>query len=132
MNSDSTPEVASVADGVTSAQDTNQSHSPVFAKDNKPVVKLESSCKKEEKIEGAKKDEPKSETQKAPITPKGKYELRASTLIPRDYGDEDEDEEDDGKKKNVEAVIDLTEDDDAPVVTKEKTPIKTEGPGMHT
>lgn len=72
----------------------------------------------------------------APTTPKGKYDLRASTLVPRDYGtqlDPAEDEENGGKKK-VEAVIDLTEDDDEVKGNKPglKTPFSTDDSGMCT
>ena len=67
----------------------------------------------------------------APTTPKGKYDLRPSTLVPRDYGtqlDDPSEDGDSGEKKKVEAVIDLTEDDEEgpkvskPVSTKPTTP----------
>lgn len=75
---------------------------------------------------------------KAPATPKGKYDLRPSTLVPRDYGTQLDDpgEDEDGDKKKVEAVIDLTEDDEEgpkvskPVTTKTTPP--TDGSGMRT
>ena len=54
--------------------------------------------------------------------------------MPRNYEIKDEDDEEEDEKKddkNVEAVIDLTEDDDAPVVTSE-TLDKKDGPSMHT
>ena len=91
---------------------------------------------KEEKLERPKSEGPKNEVpeKKVPITPKGKYELRASTLTPKNYGNEDEDEDEDGsnrEEKKVEAVIDLTDDDDV-AITKEKTPSKKDGPGMYT
>ena len=76
---------------------------------------------------------------KVPITPKGKYDLRPSTLVPRDYGTQLDDPCEDGEsgdKKKVEAVIDLTEDDEEgskvskPVTTK-ATPA-TDGSGIRT
>jgi len=77
---------------------------------------------------------------KAPVTPKGKYDLRPSTLVPRDYGTQLDETSEDGEnddKKKVEAVIDLTEDDEEgpkvnkPVSTKTATP-PSDGSGMHT
>ena len=76
---------------------------------------------------------------KAPATPKGKYDLRPSTLVPRDYGTQLDDPGEDGEngdKKKVEAVIDLTEDDEeAPKISKPvdtKTTPSTDGSGMRT
>ena len=119
-----------------SALDSNNLDTLDVVEDSKGSAMIESSGLKEETKEWPKKEEPKTETpeKKIPITPKGKYELRASTLMPRNYEikDEDDDEEDEKKDdKNVEAVIDLTEDDDAPVVTNE-TLDKKDGPSMHT
>lgn len=75
----------------------------------------------------------------APSTPKGKYALRASTLVPRDYGSQlDDPADEDGDNKKVEAVIDLTADDEAeqaepkvikPVITKKTV---TDDSGMRT
>ena len=87
---------------------------------NSQTVGMESSSLKEVNPEDPEK--------KAPTTPKGKYDLRPSTLVPRDYGEEDEDEN--GEKKKVEAVIDLTEEDEVeakeikPVTTKPALPLK--------
>ncbi len=116
----------------TNTQVTNHSHSPsVNTQDNKPAAKMKPNVLKEEKNEVA-------ETKNAPSTPKGKYALRASTLVPRDYGSQLNDPADeDGDKKKVEAVIDLTADDEAvqaepkvtkPVITKKTT----DDSGMHT
>jgi len=75
---------------------------------------------------------------KAPVTPKGKYDLRPSTLVPRDYGTQLDETSEDGEnddKKKVEAVIDLTEDDEEgpkvnkPVSTKTATP-PSDGSGI--
>ena len=59
----------------------------------------------------------------SPISSKGKYDLRPSTLVPRDYGEEEEEES--AEKKKVEAVIDLTEDDEVGVEAKESKPVET-------
>ena len=119
-----------------SALDSNNLDTLDVVEDSKESAMVESSGLKEETKEWPKKEEPKTETpeKKVPITPKGKYELRASTLMPRNYEIKDEDDEEEDEKKddkNVEAVIDLTEDDDAPVVTNE-TLDKKDGPSMHT
>ncbi|KAL9959680.1 hypothetical protein ACROYT_G033023 [Oculina patagonica] len=109
----------------TNTQVTNNSHSPsVYKEDTKPAAKMKPSVQKEEKNEVP-------ETKNAPSTPKGKYALRASTLVPRDYGSQlDDPADEDGDKKKVEAVIDLTADDEAvqaepkvtkPVITKKTT-----------
>lgn len=115
-----------------SALDSNNLDTLDVVEDSKESAMVESSGLKEETKEWPKKEEPKTETpeKKVPITPKGKYELRASTLMPRNYEIKDEDDEEEDEKKddkNVEAVIDLTEDDDAPVVTSE-TLDKKDGP----
>lgn len=99
---------------------TNQSSIPVISKDLEPVVKLETTAIKEEKhiaVKEKKHEEPRRREvlEKIPSTPKGKYDLRASTLIARDYWSkekEEKEDEEDKKKGNVEAVIDLTEDED--------------------
>ena len=128
------PVTESDAIGSSSALNTNHTHSAV--KESKPVVKMEvTECKEQKqeglKTEGLKSEGPKNEVleKKVPITPKGKYELRASTLVPRDYGMRDEDDES-GENKKVEAVIDLTDDDDI-AVTKEK-PKATNASGILT
>ena len=77
---------------------------------------------------------------KAPATPKGKYDLRPSTLVPRDYGTQLDNPGEDGEsgdKKKVEAVIDLTEDDEEAVkISKPAESTKTtppaDGSGMVT
>lgn len=129
VSSNNTATVVSDANRVTGPQVTNNSHSPVFTKDTKPAAKMEAEACKEDK-EAAKSEGPKAEApeSKTPITPKGKYELRASTLIPRDYGIRDDDEDESDGKKKVEAVIDLTEDADV-VITKQKTPVRGDGSG---
>lgn len=134
VTSENTTPVVLNAVSVTVAQDTNHSHSPIVTKNTEKMVKMEAAVSKEEKLERPKSEGPKNEIpeKKVPITPKGKYELRASTLTPKNYGNEDEDEDEDGsdqEKKKVEAVIDLTDDDDV-AVTKEKTPSKKDGPGV--
>ena len=63
----------------------------------------------------------------SPISSKGKYDMRPSTLVPRDCGEEEEEES--GEKKKVEAVIDLTEDDEVEAETKESKPVETK-PGL--
>ena len=69
----------------------------------------------------------KSQEKQSPISSKGKYDLRPSTLVPRDYGEEEEEES--AEKKKVEAVIDLTEDDEVEVERKESKPVETK-PGL--
>ena len=59
----------------------------------------------------------------SPISSKGKYDMRPSTLVPRGYGKEKEEES--AEKKKVEAVIDLTEDHEVEVETKESKPVET-------
>ena len=65
----------------------------------------------------------KSQEKQSPISSKGKYDLRPSTLVPRDYGEEEEEES--AEKKKVEAVIDLTEDDEVGVEARESKPVET-------
>lgn len=108
-------------------QDTNDSESPSFDKEEEetePATQMKPDVTKEEKTESPEKKAP---SQAAPSTPKGKYDLRASTLVPRDYGTQlDDAEDEDGEKKKVEAVIDLTADDEAePKVSKPATEKKT-------
>lgn len=131
---------------VTSALATtlSQSQSPVGSKDlKKPMVKIEAIAVKEGNNEGLKTEGPKSEGQeglekKVPITPKGKYELRASTLIPRDYGIKDEDDDEEigdsaSKPDKIEdvAVIDLTDVEDV-VVPEQKPPPPKDSSGTVT
>ena len=59
----------------------------------------------------------------SPISSKGKYDLRPSTLVPRVYGEKEEEKS--AVKKKVEAVIDLTEDDEVGVEAKESKPVET-------
>ena len=114
----------------TNTQVTNHSQSPSVHKEDTPAeAQMDLVAVKEEKD-----DVP---TKKAPATPKGKYDLRPSTLVPRDYGTQLDDPSEDGEngdKKKVEAVIDLTEDDEeGPKVTKPvstKTTPATDGSGM--
>ena len=63
----------------------------------------------------------------SPISSKGKYDMRPSTLVPRGYGEKEEEES--AEKKKVEAVIDLTEDDEVEAETKESKPVETK-PGL--
>lgn len=89
---------------------TNNLSPPASSEDLKSQVKFETILNKEGKLK-----EPSSQDSLGSIlsTPKGKYELRASTLIPRDYGSKDGEEVDeDMEKDNAEVVIDLTEDED--------------------
>ena len=65
----------------------------------------------------------KSQEKQSPISSKGKYDLRPSTLVPRGYGGEKEEES--AEKKKVEAVIDLTEDDEVEVEARESKPVET-------
>ncbi|KAJ7379363.1 Scm-like with four mbt domains [Desmophyllum pertusum] len=116
------------AHSAINTQVTNHSDNPsIYTEDTKQAsAKMEPNSFKEEKNEVPEKN--------APSTPKGKYDLRASTLVPRDYGtqlDPAEDEENGGKKK-VEAVIDLTEDDDEVKGNKQglKTPFSTDDSGI--
>ena len=116
----------------TNTQVTKNSQSPSVNKEDTPAeAQMDLSAVKEEKD-----DVP---VKKAPATPKGKYDLRPSTLVPRDYGTQLDDPGEDGEngdKKKVEAVIDLTEDDEEvpkiskPVSTKTTPP--TDGSGRHT
>lgn len=89
---------------------TNNLSPPASSEDLKSLAKFETILNKERKLK-----EPSSQDSLGSIlsTPKGKYELRASTLIPRDYGSKDGEEVDeDMEKDNAEVVIDLTEDED--------------------
>ncbi|XP_015761803.1 PREDICTED: scm-like with four MBT domains protein 2 [Acropora digitifera] len=89
---------------------TNSLSPPASSEDLKSLAKFETILNKERKLK-----EPSSQDSLESIlsTPKGKYELRASTLIPRDYGSKDGEEVDeDMEKDNAEVVIDLTEDED--------------------
>lgn len=112
------------------AQVTNHSQSPSLNKEDTPAeVQMDLNAVKEEKD-----DVP---VKKAPATPKGKYDLRPSTLVPRDYGTQLDDPGEDGEsgdKKKVEAVIDLTEDDEeVPKISKPestKTTPPTDGSGI--
>ena len=70
-----------------------------------------------------KEGDTKLQEKQSPISSKGKYDLRPSTLVPRDYGEEEEEES--AEKKKVEAVIDLTEDDEVGVEAKESKPVET-------
>ena len=65
----------------------------------------------------------KLQEKQSPISSKGKYDMRPSTLVPRGYGEEEEEES--AVKKKVEAVIDLTEDDEVGVEAKESKPVET-------
>lgn len=113
------------------AQVTNHSQSPSLNKEDTPAeVQMDLNAVKEEKD-----DVP---VKKAPATPKGKYDLRPSTLVPRDYGTQLDDPGEDGEsgdKKKVEAVIDLTEDDEeVPKISKPestKTTPPTDGSGNY-
>ena len=116
----------------TNTQVINHSQSPSVDKEDTPAqAQVDLGVVKEEKD-----DVP---TKRAPVTPKGKYDLRPSTLVPRDYGTQLDDPNEDGEngdKKKVEAVIDLTEDDEeGPKVTKPdttKTTPSTDSSGMRT
>ena len=151
VNTPVTTESVTVADAeAISATGALSNHTYSAVKESKPVVKvkvtevtLEGLKTEVPKSEGLKNEGPKSEgfknegpkneepEKKAPITPKGKYELRASTLIPRDYGMQDEDDEG-GENKKVEAVIDLTDDDDVVVTKTKEKPQATDGSGTRT
>ena len=91
-------------------------------------VKMESNSHTE-KTESCSLEEvnPKLEEKQSPISSKDKYDLRPSTLVPQDYGKEEVKES--AEKKKVEAVIDLTEDDEVEVERKESKPVKTK-PGL--
>lgn len=86
---------------------------------NSHAVKTESSSLEEVNTEMQEK--------KSPASSKGKYDLRPSTLVPRDYDEGDEEES--AEKKKVEAVIDLTEDDEVEVDAEESKPVVTK-PGV--
>jgi len=111
---------------------TNHSQSSSAHKEDTPAeTQMDLGVVKEEKDDVPAK--------RAPVTPKGKYDLRPSTLVPRDYGTQLDDAGEDGEngeKKKVEAVIDLTEDDEEnPKVTKPattKATPPTDGSGKHT
>ena len=70
-----------------------------------------------------KEGDAKLQEKQSPISSKGKYDMRPSTLVPRGYGKEKEEES--AEKKKVEAVIDLTEDHEVGVETKESKPVET-------
>ena len=70
-----------------------------------------------------KEGDTKLQEKQSPISSKGKYDLRPSTLVPRVYGEKEEEES--AVKKKVEAVIDLTEDDEVGVEAKESKPVET-------
>ena len=65
----------------------------------------------------------KLQEKQSPISSKCKYDMRPSTLVQRDYGEEEEEES--VEKKRFEAVIDLTEDDEVGVEAKESKPVET-------
>ena len=136
-NSTTTPlnsvNVTPVTDGnnVTSViqRDTNHQQSVNMTSINtENEVKMESNSHTE-KTESCSLEEvnTKSQEKQSPISSKGKYDLRPSTLVPRDYGEEEEEES--AEKKKVEAVIDLTEDDEVEVERKESKPVETK-PGL--
>ena len=74
-----------------------------------------------------KEGDTKLQEKQSPISSKGKYDMRPSTLVLRGYGKEKEEES--AEKKKVEAVIDLTEDDEVEVERKESKPVETK-PGL--
>ena len=74
-----------------------------------------------------KEGDTKLQEKQSPISSKGKDDLRPSTLVPRDYGEEEKEES--VEKKKFEAVIDLTEDDEVEVERKESKPAETK-PGL--
>lgn len=103
-------ERAAILDSTDATVVTNNLNPPASSEDLKSQVKSETILNKERKLK-----EPSSQDSLGSISsaPKGKYELRASTLIPRDYGSKDGEEvEEDMEKDNAEVVIDLTEDED--------------------
>ena len=85
-------------------------------------VKMESNSHTE-KTESCslKERDTKLQEKQSPISSKWKYDMRPSTLVPRG----EEEEEESAEKKKVEAVIDLTEDDEVGVETKESKPVET-------
>lgn len=110
-------------------RDTNHQQSVNMTSINtENEVKMESNSHTE-KTESCSLEEvnTKSQEKQSPISSKGKYDLRPSTLVPRDYGEEEEEES--AEKKKVEAVIDLTEDDEVEVERKESKPVETK-PGL--
>ena len=110
-------------------RDTNHQQSVNMTSINtENEVKMESNSHTE-KTESCSLEEvnAKSQEKQSPISSKGKYDLGPSTLVPRGYGEEEEEES--AEKKKVEAVIDLTEDDEVEVERKESKPVETK-PGL--
>lgn len=115
MDSGEKIERAAILNSTDNTVVTNNLSPPVSRKDLKSRVKFETILSKEGKLK-----EPSSQDSPENIlnTPKGKYELRASTLIPRDYGSKEEEEfEQDMEKDDADVVIDLTEDEDTTQTT---------------